>query len=73
LTRGTLGRSCSYDADPTRRAIFAYNGLVRSIYTLRYLRYLRDPKLRRHDHRSKNRLEPCHQLRSAIAQVGRKK
>jgi len=43
MTQGTLVRKlCTYDADPTRRAIFEYDRLVRSIYTLRYLR---DPKL----------------------------
>ena len=57
-------------ADPTRRAIFEYDRLVRSAYTLRYLR---DPKLQRHVHRSQNRIESYHQLRSAIAQVGGKK
>jgi hypothetical protein len=43
---------------------------VRSVYTLRYLR---DPKLQRTVHRSQNRIESYHQLRSAIAQVGGKK
>src|ERR1017187_5571793 len=37
------------------------------------LRYLRDPKLQRNVHRSQNRIESYHQLRSAIAQVGGKK
>jgi TnpA family transposase len=40
------------------------------IYTLRYLR---DPQLERTVHRSQNRIESYHQLRSAIAQVGGKK
>ena len=40
---------------------------------LHTLRYLRDPTLQRHVHRSQNRLESYHQLRSAIAQVGGKK
>jgi TnpA family transposase len=71
MTQGTLVRKlCTYDADPTRRAIFEYDRLVRSIYTLRYLR---DPKLQRHVHRSQNRIESYHQLRAAIAQVGGKK
>jgi TnpA family transposase len=71
MTQGTLVRKlCSYDADPTRQAIFEYDRLVRSIYTLRYLR---DPKLQRDVHRSQNRIESYHQLRSAIAQVGGKK
>jgi hypothetical protein len=37
------------------------------------LRYLRDPQVQRNVHRSQNRLESYHQLRSAIAQVGGKK
>jgi len=41
-----------------------------SIYTLRYLR---DPKLESNVHRSQNRIESYHQLRSAIAQIGGKK
>jgi TnpA family transposase len=70
MTQGTLVRKfCTYDADPTRRAIFQYDRLVRSIYTLRYLR---NPKLQRHVHRSQNRIESYHQLRAAIAQVGGK-
>ncbi len=41
---------------------------------LRYVRaYLRDPQLERTVHRSQNRIESYHQLRSAIAQVGGKK
>ncbi|CAJ0715107.1 Tn3 family transposase ISPsy42 [Ralstonia edaphis] len=71
MTQGILVRKlCTYDADPTRRAIFEYDRLVRSIYTLCYLR---DPKLQRHVHRSQNRIESYHQLRAAIAQVGGKK
>jgi len=72
MTQGTLIRKlCTYsDANPTRRAIFEYDKLVRSIYTLRYLR---DPQLQRNVHRSQNRIESYHQLRSAIAQVGGKK
>lgn len=54
----------------TRKAIFEYDKLVRSIYTLRYLR---DPKLQRDVHRSENRIESYHQLRSTIAQVNGKK
>ncbi len=54
----------------TRKAIFEYDKLIRSIYTLRYLR---DPKLQRDVHRSENRIESYHQLRSTIAQVNGKK
>jgi TnpA family transposase len=72
MTQGTLIRKlCTYtSANPTRRAIFEFDKLVRSIYTLRYLR---DPQLERNVHRSQNRIESYHQLRSAIAQVGGKK
>ncbi|WP_035355892.1 Tn3 family transposase [Edaphobacter aggregans] len=72
MTQGTLIRKlCTYtQPNPTRRAIFELDKLVRSIYTLRYLR---DPQLQRNVHRSQNRIESYHQLRSAIAQVGGKK
>jgi TnpA family transposase len=72
MTQGTLIRKlCTYTApNPTRRAIFEFDKLVRSIYTLRYLR---DPQLERNVHRSQNRIESYHQLRSAISKVGGKK
>ncbi|MCP9269730.1 Tn3 family transposase [Xenorhabdus sp. XENO-1] len=72
MTQGLLIRKlCTYTApNPTRRAIFEYDRLVRSIYTLRYLR---DPQLEQNVHRSQNRIESYHQLRAAIAQVGGKK
>jgi TnpA family transposase len=56
MTQGTLIRKlCTYTApNPTRRAIFEFDKLVRSIYTLRYLR---DPQLERNVHRSQNRIE----------------
>lgn len=71
MTQGTLVRKlCTYDADPARQAVFEYDKLVRSMYTLRYLR---DPQLQRFVHRSQNRIESYHQSRSAIAQVAGKK
>jgi TnpA family transposase len=72
MTQRTLIRKlCTYTApNPTRRAIFEFDKLVRSTYTLRYLR---DPQLERNVHRSQNRIESYHQLRSTIAQVGGKK
>jgi TnpA family transposase len=72
MTQGTLIRKlCTYTVpNPTRRAIFEFDKLVRSIYTLRYLR---NPQLERNVHRSQNRIESYHQLRSAIAQIGGKK
>jgi TnpA family transposase len=54
----------------TRKALFEYDKLIRTIYTLRYLR---DPKLQRDVHRSENRIESYHQLRATIAQVNGKK
>lgn len=54
----------------TRKAIFEFDKLIRSLYTLRYLR---DPQLQRDVHRSQNRIEAYHQLRSVLAQVGGKK
>ncbi|AYP92994.1 hypothetical protein CQB49_19935 [Salmonella enterica] len=44
--------------------------MIRSLYILRYLR---DPLVARNSHRSQNRIESWHQLRSAIAQVGGQK
>jgi TnpA family transposase len=72
MTQGTLIRKlCTYtQPNPTRRAIFEFDKLVRSIYTLRYLR---NPQLQRDVQRSQNRLESYHQLRAAIAQIGGKK
>jgi len=72
MTQGTLVRKlCSYtQPNPTRRAIFELDRLIRSIYTLRYLR---DPQLERNVHRSQNRIESYHQLRAVIAQVAGKK
>ena len=72
MTQGTLVRKlCTYSTtNPTRRALFEYDRLVRSIYTLKYLR---DPQLERNIRRSQNRVESYHQLRAAIAKVGGKK
>lgn len=54
----------------THKAIFEYDKLIRSIYTLKYMR---DPQLQRNVHRSQNRIESYHQLRSVITQVSGKK
>ena len=56
--------------NPTRKATFEFDKLVRSSYSLDYIR---DPQLQRDIHRSQNRIESYHQLRSAIAQIGGKK
>lgn len=72
MMQGTLVRKlCTYTAqNPTHRAVFEFNRLIHSIYTLHYLR---DPQRERHSHRSQNRIESYHQLRSAIAKVGGRK
>ena len=66
MTQATLIRKvCTYSTpNPTRRAVFEYDKLIRSIYTLRYLR---DAQLQRNVHRSQNRIESSHQLRAAVA------
>lgn len=62
---------CTYTTtNPTRQAIFEYDLLVRSIYTLKYMR---DPQLERNIRRSQNRVESYHQLRAAVSKVGGKK
>lgn len=72
MTQSTLIRKpCTYSGHHrTRRALFEFDRLIRSLYTLRYLR---DPQLQRHVHRSQNRLEAYHQLRAALAQMGGRK
>ncbi|WP_148245201.1 Tn3 family transposase [Enterobacter asburiae] len=72
ITQGALIRKlCTYSPEnPTRQALFEFDKLIRSLYILRYLR---DPQIARNSHRSQNRIESYHQLRSAIAQVGGKK
>src|SRR3989338_1284301 len=54
----------------TRKAIFEYNKLIRSIYTLKCIL---DPKILENAHRSQNRLESYHTLRAAIAKVSGRK
>lgn len=72
ITQSTLIKKlCTYThQNPTRRALFEYDKLIRSIYTLTYLM---DPQLHRNVHRSQNRIEEYHHLRAAIAQAGGKK
>ncbi len=53
-----------------RKAVFEYDKLIRSIYTLKYLM---DIQLQKTVHKSQNRIESYHQLRAAIAKVGGKK
>jgi len=72
MTQSTLIRKlCALSQhNRTRKAIFEFDKLIRSIYTLRYLL---DPQLQRDVHRSQNRIEAYHQLRSFITQVSGKK
>jgi len=72
MTQSTLIRKlCNYSQqNRTRKAIFEFDKLIRSIYTLRYLC---DRQLQCNVHGSQNRIEAYHQLRSATAQVGGKK
>ncbi len=65
-----IKKLCTYKQSRTLKALFEFDKLVRSIYTLKYLR---DPQLQRDVHRSQNRIESYHQLRAAIAQVNGKK
>jgi TnpA family transposase len=66
-----IKKLCNYTtSNRTRKAIFEYDRLVRSIYTLKYLQ---DRKLQRDIHRSQNRVEAYHQLRAAIATAYGKK
>jgi TnpA family transposase len=62
---------CTYSkSNKTRKALFEYDKLIRSIYTLKYLL---DPKLKKQVHASQNRIESYHQLRAAISKVNGKK
>lgn len=66
-----IKKLCTYSQDNrTRKALFEFDKLIRSIHTLKYLR---DPKILKNTHRSQNRVESYHQLRADIAQAyGRK-
>jgi TnpA family transposase len=57
-------------SNKTRKAVFEYNNLKRSIYTLKCLL---DPQILADSHRSQNRLESYHTLRSTIAKAGGRK
>ena len=72
MTQSTLIKKlCTYTpVNRTRKALFEFDKLIRSIHTLNYLL---DPKISRDTHRSQNRVESYHQLRAAIAQAYGKK
>lgn len=65
-----IKKLCNYKQTRTLKAIFELDKLIRSIYTLKYLR---DSKLQQDIHRSQNRLESYHQLRAAISEVNGRK
>jgi TnpA family transposase len=54
----------------TRRSIFEFDKLIRSIYALRYLL---NPRPQHDVHRSQNRVEAYHSLRAALSLVSGKK
>lgn len=72
ISQSTLIKKlCTYTTDNrTHKAVFEYDKLIRSIYTLKYMQ---DRKLQRDVHKSQNRIESYHQLRAAIATAYGKK
>jgi TnpA family transposase len=72
MTQSTLVKKlCTYKQEHrTRLALFEFDKLIRSIHTLKYLL---NPSIQSNTHRSHNRIEAYHQLRSAIAQAYGKK
>ncbi len=71
-TQSTLIKKlCTYKQEhSTRKALFEFDKLIRSIHTLKYLL---DSSIQKNTHRSQNRVESYHQLRGAIAQAYGKK
>ena len=66
-----IKKLCTYTSEhKTREALYELDKLVRSNHILKYLL---DPSIITNTHRSQNRLEAYHQLRSAIAQAYGKK
>lgn len=72
ITQSTLIKKlCTYKEEHrTRKALFEFDKLIRSIHTLKCLI---DPNIQRNTHRSQNRIESYHQLRAAISQAYGKK
>ena len=72
ITQSNLIRKlCTYKTEHrTRSALFEFDKLIRSIYTLKYFV---NSSIHSNTHRSQNRLESYHQLRSCIAQAYGKK
>jgi TnpA family transposase len=66
-----IKKLCTYTSgNSTRKALFEYDKLIRSIQTLKYLR---DTNIQKNTHHSQNRVESYHYERAAIAQVGGRK
>lgn len=72
ISQSTLIKKlCSLSSNHnTRKAIFEYDKLCRSIYTLKCAL---DPTILPNVHRSQNRIESYHTLRAAIAKAGGRK
>ena len=72
ISQSTLIKKlCTYKQEhQTRKALFEFDKLIRSIYTLKYLI---NPSIQSNTHASQNRVESYHQLRAAIAQAYTKK
>ena len=72
MNQSTLIRKlCSLPPqNTTRRAIFEFDKLIRSIYTLKCIL---DPEILINSHRSQNRVESYHNLRASISSVGGRK
>lgn len=66
-----MRKLCTYTQEHrTRMALFEFDKLIRSIYTLQYLL---DSSIYKNAHKSQNRVEQYHQLRGAVAQAYGKK
>ena len=72
ITQSTLIKKlCTYKTEHrTRRALFEFDKLIRSIHTLKYFL---NPNIHSNTHRSQNRVESYHQLRSYLSQAYGKK
>ena len=66
-----IKKLCSLSlSNNTRKAVFEYDKLIRSIYTIKCVI---DSKILTDVHRSQNRIESYHSLRAAISRVGGRK
>lgn len=72
MSQSTLIKKlCALPAsNKTRQAVFEFNKLIQSIYTLKCIL---DPQILVDVHRSKNRIESYHTLRGAISKAGGRK